>query len=184
MDKRWKNLVFLLIGLVILVLVYFLVSSFFIPESKESLMQKAEDSIGLMKQNDVNYVDFKVALETFSYSLDPLVLDTIYLEAINSNNSSLVELIEIERRQNEVVEDYFLLTSYDFPNVCEELPKTDKILDDAFLVMEEMDSILLKSNPLLIDSNILYESYREMEADITELTLKCNNAISDLEGFE
>ncbi|MBT4870643.1 MAG: hypothetical protein HON47_03655, partial [Candidatus Diapherotrites archaeon] len=167
MNKRWRNLVILL---VIVIIVLFVVVNQNLFDINQEIEPKTQEYISLIEKNDLNYSEFKLALELFGRSIDSEQLNSIYLSA---PDDYLKQLVEFERRQDAVAKRVETFYSRPFAEVCEEIDSGLEIYGESFSILVEMEEFLNKRNDLLINLVILDMEESDMQETYYEYLMTC-----------
>ena len=171
MDKRWRNLGILVLVVVLLVAGFFVYQN--LPKSgyNPNITENQKIALEALNKNDVNYAEFKVALELFNYSIDDTILNKILADS--KGNKEMSDLISFEKEQNIVLEDFYNLNSEGLIGACSNMDQIDVVLGKAQDIADRMITYVGSSNSLNLDSNIIIGSYMEFETSVDRTMITC-----------
>jgi hypothetical protein len=175
MDKRWRNLV------VILVVIVFVLSFLFIDFSQfwlgeEEIVDEKNKKVSLLwiESQEINYFDLKNSLEHFSISLDNKKLQNAYS---NSYDSYTRDLTIIEMEQVSIMNKYSVFLDRTLVDICMDLNSGQEILNSCVPLMGEFGDLLSERNDLGIDINILVEDYLILQNEFDDIVLTCQDLL-------
>ena len=179
------------IGAVIVVLVLLIVGYLFltgqipgIPGAGNAVALTSEQKSvsALLKANDLNFSDFKIAVELFSYTLPEEKINSLLSSASASPETK--QLLLFEKKQNAIMMRLDALASKDLVELCMDLNSGTKIQEDAILLVDEVDVYLQSQNSFGIDSLTLLNSYYNIEKTIDDYSTLCLATLEEIGVFE
>lgn len=169
MDKRWRNLVIIVVLIFVFILIFFLTSSGF-GEDDENL-------VSLIENNEYTEESFSYSLGSFINPLDSsLVNDLQEFEGYENDKVFVEKVLEIEDDKNELLEDYFSLFDENTIDLCDNIHlKSDEFSDKALDIIDKINEIDSLDSSIEVDINDsrLNEQYEDLLISLSEFEYGC-----------
>ena len=168
MDKRWRNLIIIFVVVVAVVLVYnsgALNNLFKSPEQ-----QRVESYFLVMEQNDVNYADLRMALQSFEYYMSDALVGEL---SASAPDEYFRELVLFEKKQNDLMDNVEEFYSRSPNEICTESETAWNFYVDGLIIYDEMKKFLEIRNDLKIDADMTVGSLNSLGNAFTEYSEAC-----------
>jgi len=168
MDKRWRNLLIILVIVVIAIALFTYKDSIFNFQNPEEA--RLDAYFTYMEKNDINYIDLKLSLEFFEERLPDNKINELYETA---PDDYIKGLLNFEKKQTKLIDEYDLFFSEGFTVACDDMNTMWDTLDEMFDLVIEMADFVDERNELLVNVDVLEMDQFELYEAAMNFYLVC-----------
>ena len=169
MDKRWRNLILIVVTIIILVVIGF-----------SGLLYTNEQKLNaVLKNNNYSTEDFSIYLSTYSEALSPSLINDLkeFSKSLDGDDKKFIEkVIELQDDKNGLLVEFSEFLYLDPVISCDDFYSYDDLITEKLYAVDYVNSEINKINSNLkpdINDDKLEEQFLAAEEILNQMELNC-----------